>query len=154
MAAVAAAPGSEFSAAATAAKISAAAPAAALSSYGHVEGYGGGYSGSGYSGCSRSGSLTFVAAVSGTNGVLLPHIKRFSQLLKCCFSSGHQQRVLIVCVMPFMLFPVFVSGALEGHQETGLCCSECMPLVPCYCCSKQMLLARLTALCRQRVPKG
>ncbi|BDA48297.1 hypothetical protein COCOBI_11-5570 [Coccomyxa sp. Obi] len=47
----------------------AAGPAAALSSYGNVEGYGGGYSGSGYGGCSRSGSLTFVAAVSGTAGV-------------------------------------------------------------------------------------
>ncbi|CAL8465922.1 g5458 [Coccomyxa elongata] len=60
VAAVAAAPGAE---------ISAAAPAAAQSSYGHVEGYGGGNSGSDYGGCSRSGSLTFVAAVYGTNGV-------------------------------------------------------------------------------------
>ncbi|CAL8465925.1 g5461 [Coccomyxa elongata] len=76
---MAAAPGAEFSAAAApAADISAAGPAAALSaavaagpaaelsSLGYSEGsYGGGYAG-----CSSgSGSLTFVAAVSGTNGV-------------------------------------------------------------------------------------
>ena len=52
-------------------------PAAALSSYGHVEGYGGGYSGSGYSSCSRSGSLTFVAAVSGTAGVCTSTLRLF-----------------------------------------------------------------------------
>lgn len=71
----AAAPGAELSPAATqAADIFAAGPAAALSaavaagpaaelsSLGYSEG---GYAG----GCSRSGSLTFVAAISGTNGV-------------------------------------------------------------------------------------
>lgn len=67
--ALAAAPAAALSTAPAAAL--AAAPAAALSAeiaagpaaaLGYVDGYG-------YNGCSRSGSLTFVAAVSGTAGV-------------------------------------------------------------------------------------
>ncbi|BDA48295.1 hypothetical protein COCOBI_11-5550 [Coccomyxa sp. Obi] len=63
----AAAPGAEIYAAAPAAALSpavAAGPAAELSALGTLDGYGGGYGG-----CSRSGSLTFVAAVTGTAGV-------------------------------------------------------------------------------------